>query len=119
MRSAHRCRVALLPAAVVLVAGCSFGSSTRLAPFEKPPTVDGARLVLEVAGSSCEEIGEVDVREASTSVQIGVQLRGDTSECDDEGFAHTTQVVLDAPLGDRTLVDLACESPSTATGSCK
>lgn len=115
----RRRRAPVVLAGVAVVAGCSLGASSRLVPFEKPPEVDGARIVLEVTGSPCEAIGDVDVRESSTSVSIGVELEGDTSDCDDLGVPYTTEVVLDVPLDDRTLVDLACESEATATGSCE
>jgi len=91
-----------------LAAWYVFGQSEPT-PWNKPARVDGAVVQLTYTGSECRDGAEADVEEDSERVTITVTETVRARSCSDVGVSYDIQVRLDAPLGDRELVDGACQ----------
>jgi hypothetical protein len=111
-RGAVRWRLILAAAAVigvVSVAAWYIFAQSEPTPWNKPATVDGAVVQLTYTGSECRDGAQADVEEDSERVTITVRETVRAMSCSDVGVSYKTQVRLDAPLGDRKLVDGACQ----------
>jgi hypothetical protein len=86
-------------------------------PWNKPATVDGSllRLTYIGSGSECRDSADAEVKEDSTRVVVTVRETVRARSCRDVGVAYELDVRLDAPLGDRELVDGACQLPAYAS----
>lgn len=84
-------------------------NAARPTPWEKPAVVvDERRVELRHTDSACQTGESVDVEESDTEVVLTVEQTQETP-CNDDGRPHTAVVELQRPLGDRRLVDGACE----------
>lgn len=84
-------------------------------PWNKPATVDGSLLRLTYIGSECRDSADAEVKEDTTRVVVTVRETVRARSCSDVGVAYELDVRLDAPLGDRELVDGACQLPAYAS----
>lgn len=99
---------------VVSVAAWYFFGQSEPTPWNKPARVDGAVVQLTYTGSECRDGAQADVEEDSNRVTITVRETVRAMSCSDVGVSYDVQVRLDAPLGDRELVDGACQMPKYA-----
>ena len=101
--------------AVVALAGTTWwltrGDRT---PWDRVSGSDGRTVRLEYTGSTCRDDVRVDVDEGDDEVAVTVYEVVIATGCDDVGVLYEVEVVLDRPLGDRTLVDGACRDPDLA-----
>lgn len=116
-RGAVTRRPIIVAAAVIgvlsLAAWWIFGQSEPT-PWNKPARVNGAVVQLTYTGSECRDGAGADVDEDSERVTITVTETVRAMSCSDVGVSYDIQVRLDAPLGDRELVDGACQMPKYA-----
>ena len=109
-----RTRVAIA-AVVLLVAGLAAVAAIFLRgetlPWNKPATLsaDGTRLTLVAIGGACADRTTVAVDEDSDRVVVTVRQLSLASACSDVGVPVRVMAELDAPLGQRELVDGYCE----------
>lgn len=77
--------------------------------IEHAALIDDDTLELVVIGSRCMLVQDVLVTESPEEVRVLVLGGQDASvdECEDEGVSYAVTVDLEAPLGTRTLLDLA------------
>ena len=130
--------------ALVSVTGCGRGPSVaaddpvtpatwRLASPADPQATD---LEIEVMTGGCLNpdgpddvpVRSIDVAETSSAVEITVTIVG-SEECPPDesglsitpavGFRNMHTVQLESPLGDRTLIDPACDEEKFTAGSCE
>lgn len=105
--------IAVLMAAITLgvvgVVGWYVLGQSEPTPWNKPATVDGALVRISYTGSECQDSAEVDVVEESTQVVITIRETVRARSCSDVGVPYDVEVLLDAPLADRSLVDGACQ----------
>lgn len=110
-----RWSIALLVAgALVLVVAAAWWwlTGTRgLAPFHKPVATDGRSIVVTYTGSECQDGSRLKVDEQDDRVLITVHRWSRATECSDIGIDYALTAVLSRPLGDRVVVDGACEEP--------
>lgn len=99
---------------VLSLAAWYFFGQSEPTPWGKPARVDGAVVQLTYTGSECRDGAEADVEENSERVTITVTETVRAMSCSDVGVSYDIQVRLDAPLGDRELVDGACQMPKYA-----
>jgi hypothetical protein len=90
------------------VAWYVFGQSEPT-PWSKPAVVEGDVVHLTYIGSECQDSASVDVDEDARRVTLTVEQTVRASTCSDVGVRYEIDAQLDAPLGDRELVDGACE----------
>jgi hypothetical protein len=95
-------------AALAWVAWYVFGQSEPT-PWNKPAVVEGDVVHLTYTGSECQDSASVDVDEDARRVTLTVRQIVRAGACSDLGVRYDIDAQLDAPLGDRTLVDGACE----------
>jgi hypothetical protein len=96
----------VLPDGLPLERGTTDGATG--APLDAA-TADGATLGLAVRGGGCTVLEDVLVIESDTEVRV-LALTGDdveAADCPAVEELYTFEVTLDAPLGDRVLLDLA------------
>ena len=113
-RGAVTSRLVLVAASVIGVLGAAawyFLGQSEPAPWNKPARVDGAVVQLTYTGSECRDGAQADVDEGSERVTITVRETVRARSCSDVGVSYDLRVRLDAPLGDRELVDGACQMP--------
>jgi hypothetical protein len=113
-RGAVTWRLVLVAASVIGVIGVAawyFFGQSEPTPWHKPARVDGAVVQLTYTGSECRDGAHADVEEGSERVTITVRETVRARSCSDVGVSYDIQVRLDAPLGDRELVDGACQMP--------
>lgn len=78
-------------------------------PWDKPARVADGQVDLTYEGRDCRDRVDVDVEEDATTVVITIRESVRALVCgDDERTSYDVSVSLDAPLGDRELVDGAC-----------
>lgn len=94
---------------VVAVAAWYLLGQAQPTPWNKPARVEGAVVWLTYTGSECRHAVEADVEESSERVTITVRETVRAMSCSDVGVSYDIQVRLNAPLGDRLLVDGACQ----------
>ncbi|MCD4535893.1 hypothetical protein LRP67_17535 [Nocardioides sp. cx-169] len=99
---------------VVSAAAWYFFGQSHPTPWNKPAKVGGAVVQLTYTGSECRDGARADVEEDSERVTITVRETVRAMSCSDVGVSYDIQVRLDAPLGDRELVDGACQMPEYA-----
>lgn len=105
-----RRRLAVLIAVlVVAVVAVPFVHWWRTAPMT---SADGYRVLDERRLAIVKTLGEndtleVSVQESATQVIVTVRSAHDDSLSDDVGHTYRKEVVLEAPLGDRKVVDAA------------
>jgi hypothetical protein len=60
-------------------------------------------------GGACGTLGKVDLVQSPSDVRIGLQLgnRSASDLCSLVGVVQATAITLDAPLGDRAVIDTA------------
>lgn len=80
-------------------------------PWRQPKVVDGTTVLLTYVDSTCRNHEHVEVRETPETVTVTIRTRTVTLSCSDAIAEYTVEVVLDAPLGDRALLDGACTDP--------
>lgn len=73
--------------------------------------VDGDVVRVRYVAGECDRGARLDVEESETEVVLTVQVRGWSLSCSDVGVPSTVRATLDAPVGDRTVVDGACRLP--------
>lgn len=90
-----------------LKSGESSGATGHV--IEAATLVDDTTLALAWSGGACDVLQDVLVTESDTEVRIlvlaGVEMGVDA--CTQQIVAWSTEITLDAPLGDRTILDLA------------
>jgi hypothetical protein len=96
------------------------GGSVEEWHWDKPARVDGRVVHLTFEGSSCDDERWVDVDETDETVTLTVKTRERRGSCTGTGRGGLRlDARLEEPLGDRTLVDGACESgDEPARGNC-
>lgn len=104
-RRGWRLLVTLVVAVGVVVAVLWWRGTTRPEPWTEPARVDGAVVRLTYVGSECRSGVHVDVEEDPTRVTITIRETVRSRSCSDVGVRHRVRVRLDAPLGNRMLVD--------------
>ena len=80
-------------------------------PFVKPAVVDGRNLQVTYTGSRCQDGSRLDVDERTDHVIVTVYEWEYPTGCDDVGVPYTLTATLSDDLGDRTVIDGACEVP--------
>lgn len=87
--------------------GATSGASGAV--IEQAALVDADTVRLVVIGSACTLVEDVLVTESPAEVRVLVLLGQDAAveACEDEGLWLHVDIDLGAPLGDRTLLDLA------------
>ena len=83
----------------------------ELLPWAKPASVSGRTITVTYTGSECQDGSRLEVHEESDRVVLTVVTWTDARSCDDVGVAYSLEVTLSSDLGQRTLVDGACELP--------
>ncbi|GGD19377.1 hypothetical protein GCM10007231_18150 [Nocardioides daphniae] len=87
---------------------------TWWALFRSEPTpwgeveVDGNRVSVRYVGGECDRSARLDVEETDTEVVLTVQVKRGSLSCSDVGVPRTVRARLEAPVGDREVVDGAC-----------
>ncbi len=97
---------------VAVLAGVAwyvFGQSEPT-PWNKPAVVEGDVVHLTYTGSECQDSASVDVDEDARRVAVTVRQTVRARTCSDVGVRYDIDAQLDAPLGERELVDGACET---------
>lgn len=108
--------VGVVAVGALLLAGFAlywFGQSEPT-PWNKPAKVDGALVHLRYTGSQCQDDASVDVTEEKARVILTVRTTVRAPSCPDVGVLYSIDAHLDAPLGDRELLDGACLMPEFA-----
>lgn len=100
--------------ALAWVAWYAFGQSEPT-PWTKPAEVEGHVVHLTYIGSECQDSAAVDVEEDAERVVLTVRATVRATACNDVGVGYEIDARLDAPLGDRELVDGACQVAELAT----
>lgn len=110
-----RWSTALLTVGALVIAvggGVWWLAGTRgVAPFHKPVTTDGRTLTVTYLGNECQDGSRLEVDEQEQRVIVTVHRWSRATECSDVGVDFTLTHVLSRPLGDRQVVDGACEEP--------
>ena len=138
-------RLGFVAIALVLVSatGCGGRGLTADAPvtpaswrLASPADPQATNLEIEVMTGGCFDpdgpddvpLRSIDVVETSSAVEISVTLEGLEGCPPDEsglsitpaiGFTSRHAVQLASPLGDRTLIDPACDEEKFSAGSCE
>ncbi|MBB6626179.1 hypothetical protein H5V45_02485 [Nocardioides sp. KIGAM211] len=73
--------------------------------WSDPVVLDGNVVRVSYVGSECRDHASVDVDESPERVVITVTESVAAGSCSDVGVLYTVDARLDAPLGDRELVD--------------
>jgi hypothetical protein len=117
-------RTLLVVLSAVLAAGVVLGGAGRYlfgksepTPWNKPATVDGSLVQLTYIGSECQDGANAEVEEDPARVVVTVHETVRANSCSDVGVMYEIDVRLDAPLGDRELVDGACQMSEYASRS--
>lgn len=100
--------------ALAWVAWYVFGQSEPT-PWTKPAEVEGRVVHLTYIGSECQDSAAVDVEEDAERVVLTVRATVRATSCTDVGVVYEIDAQLDAPLGDRDLVDGACQMAELAS----
>lgn len=95
----------LLLALAIAASACG---SVHAYPFEKPVRVDGDALEVTVVVNPCTTVESIDVEEDAQRITLTAVVRQEGGSCNDMGVPVTRQVLLQAPVGDREIVDGAC-----------
>jgi hypothetical protein len=85
--------------------------SDELLPWGKPASVTGRTIRVTYTGSECQDGSRLEVREDSDRVVLTVVYWTDATSCSDVGVFYSLEGTLSSDLGDRTLIDGACERP--------
>ena len=85
--------------------------SEELSPWEKPASVTGRTIKVTYTGSECQDGSRLEVREESDRVVLTVVTWTVALSCSDVGVPYSLEATLSSDLGDRTLIDGACELP--------
>ena len=103
------------------MACASLGTSEEAAPWElpTPPAAATSSFEIDVLGGGCaadeEVLGQVSVEETTETVTITATIRkpavSGSGVCPDIGRLHRASVELDAPLGERRLLDGSTGAP--------
>ena len=113
--SLGRWSIALLAVgAVVLALGAGWWwltGSRGLAPVHKPVAADGRTITVSYPGSECQDGSRLVVDEQDERVLITVHHWSRATEWSDVGIDYALTAVLSGPLGDREVVEGACEDP--------
>lgn len=103
-------RMARLVAILLLATVGACGSAPMTLPREAV-SVDGARIAVH---DNCHDDSELDVTESDSTVEIEFSVAAETGgDC----FSCTI-VTLDAPVGDRAVVDMATGEVIPQSGDC-
>jgi len=117
-RGVTRLLLGILAAASALAVAGAVGwyllGQSEPVPWNKPARVDGAMVRLTYTGSECRDSADADVEEDPARVVVTVRETVRARSCNDVGITYELDVRLDAPLGDRELVDGACQMPQYA-----
>lgn len=70
---------------------------------------EGNELVVHYIGGECDRSASLEVEESPEEVVVTVRVVGWALSCSDVGVPRTLRTTLDAPVGERTLVDGACQ----------
>ena len=93
--------------AVALAAGCGSDAETVRANWTAEgadPSSDSLSITVSVGSSSCNELGEVRVKEGPAEVVIEAYVRTERGgDCTADCSTERHRVALDRPLGDRRL----------------
>ncbi len=100
-----------LAACVALLATVLASALDRDTPkWEQPAQVDEDRITLRYVGGGCQSGSSVEVEETTDRVTLTVHTWTLALSCSEVGVPYDIEVELDAPLGDRELVDGAASS---------
>ncbi|MBB6629842.1 hypothetical protein H5V45_21165 [Nocardioides sp. KIGAM211] len=96
---------------VVLLAACSGGGdepAAQVRPWGKPAEVRGSAVTVQFTGSACQKSRDYRAEETSEQVVLTVRETTGGGSCVAMAVTYTVVAELEAPLGDRALVDGAC-----------
>lgn len=97
--------------ALSLLAALGSCGSDRVTLPRSVVSVDGARIAVH---NNCHDDPELDVMESASTVEIKFTVAAETGgDC----FSCTIET-LDAPVGDRTVIDGATGEATSTTGDC-
>lgn len=82
-------------------------------PFVKPARVEGRTIEVSYTGSACQEKSRLEIEESSERVIVTVYAK-ESSSCSDIGVEYTLTGSMSSLLGDRELIDDACQIPENA-----
>lgn len=91
--------------AVLLVRSAFAGDDEGVAVSWRDPVVDGSAITVTYDRSPCAGPGRTSVRESDDEVVVTVREVPRPTLCSSPGEVHEETVELEAPLGDRALVD--------------
>lgn len=110
----------MLVLVLVVAAGFWWLTGSRgLSPFTKPVAADGRTITVTYTGSECQDGSRLEVDEQDDRVVLTVHRWSRATSCTDIGIPYTLTAVLSRPLGDREVVDGACDvSPYRDWSDC-
>jgi hypothetical protein len=91
--------------ATVVGAAVAWASGGEPRSWVYAPEVDGSTVTVTYSDSPCRTFERVDVDEANDEVTITVRTWTFASSCNDSLQLYSVEVRLEAPLGERSLVD--------------
>jgi hypothetical protein len=99
----------LLLVALVALLGSSSGTISEARPFDAPEATS-AGVNVRWVGRACEQVDpqRTSVVETGTAVEVTLHISVPAGGCAGPATSRSYEVALDAPLGDRELVDGAC-----------
>jgi hypothetical protein len=103
----------LMAAGIVWVWSLIEAGRTEMRPAEaiEAAAGDGDSLSARWTGTECDTLDRVEVVEAGTTVQVTLYVTSPYAGCPGDEVTRTVHVPLEAPLGDREVVDGACVDP--------
>ena len=106
--------VGALAALVAAGIGFYWFGQSEPTPWSKPAKVFSDVVHLRYIGSQCQDDASVDVEEDDDRVILTIRTVVRADSCPDVGVRYNIDAHLDAPVGDRELVDGACLIPEIA-----
>ncbi len=88
--------------------GFLFFGLDEAAPWDRPARIVDAQVETTYGGADCRDRVEVKVEEGEAAVVITITETVRVLVCRDEVTSYDVTLDLEAPLGDRDLVDGAC-----------
>lgn len=97
---------AVLIAATAIAVGVVWIRVGESSPWDRAEVSgDGLVVRLHYVGSECEQFRSVDVDETPSAVVLTITTRSFATSCSDVGVPYVATVRLEAPAGDRRLID--------------
>jgi hypothetical protein len=96
----------LLVLVLLAITACGGGTSRGYAPLDGVRVADdGTRLTLVGLHGACDRVLPAEVAESPQDVRVSVPLDVQDGPCTSEGLSLEVVVTLQAPLGEREVVD--------------